>query len=519
MTWPDFDAILNTCRRTISKEEEDLCREKFEELYVYACENGDIPDEKWYQLGFPADRNENGEDVFREVGISRENHQRAKNLSHLVEQGKRREKKDKLERVRVEKRSREELAVNKILDDNMKCCRALLRFTLPPEVDCCLVLNELPLLVFEKNATAPQLLAFIKARTFTKSTADKGQSIKQNKGKASEVVTGQENLVGIAFNLRSNNLTLKPTQHIEIVEATPPISIHPIRFQNVQEQNIPLASTYLENHVWLEMLPLNIHGVIRREATEMSAIKKEYANNIHQLMLPRFERLVSLRVEKEKQDHWCLAFQRRNLPRFASMATFFDMMQRNLSRVNENSCLLRHPHGVFLPVAENIRLEGAYGHYFKEECEWVRAGKAAGTDTSTPPADFINRNGQHLTAALRSEVTAEKSFYTYFPSMRNPHNIDGIRRGYFEDLEQYSLLAFDRNGHVDELIKVEGGIFDWGDDIQKISSLSFYGSKTLREKQLVVISYFYEMCFDICIAPDSNVSQSTGWEAVGLRKF
>ena len=83
--WPDFNAILKTCRRTISKEEEKLCKDKFAELYKYACEYGNIPDEKWYQLGFPVDKNSKGEDVLRNVGISCENHQRAKHLSHLVE--------------------------------------------------------------------------------------------------------------------------------------------------------------------------------------------------------------------------------------------------------------------------------------------------------------------------------------------------------------------------------------------------------------------------------------------------
>ena len=137
------------------------------------------------------------------------------------------------------------------------------------------------------------------------------------------MVTGQENLIGVAFNLRKNELTLKPIQHTEIIEATPQVLIHPIRIQNIEEVLIPPASTYLKNPALLSMLTLNVHRVIRREAIVMSAEKKEYGNNVHRLMLPRFERLVFLRVEKEKQDHWCIKFQRRNLPRFASMATFF----------------------------------------------------------------------------------------------------------------------------------------------------------------------------------------------------
>ena len=163
-------------------------------------------------------------------------------------------------------------------------------------------------------------------------------------------------------------------------------------------------------------------------------------------------------------------------------SNFLKMMLKNFLCVNENSCLLRHLHGFFLLVDENKKLEGAYGHYFREEYEWFRAGKAAGTDKSNPPADLLSQNAKHASAALRSEVTVEKSFYTYFPSEKNLHNTEGIRHGHFVDLDQYSLLAFDRNGHVDEHVKVEGGIFDGGDNISKINSLSFYGSKTFLSK-------------------------------------
>ena len=71
----------------------------------------------------------------------------------------------------------------------------------------------------------------------------------------------------------------------------------------------------------------------------------------------------------------------------------------------------------------------------------VCAGKTGGTDTSNPSADFVNRNAQHASTALQSEVTVDKSFYTYFPSIKNLHNAEGIRRGNFKDLEQLYYLA------------------------------------------------------------------------------
>ena len=140
---------------------------------------------------------------YRNVGISRKSHQRAKKMSHQVEKEKRRERKDFLEKVRVEKQSREELAVQKKSTKDKKCCSILLRFTLPPNAGCCdidipVMLKSLPLLSFE-NVTASLLLSFIKSWTFTKSTANKGQAIKLKKGKSYEVVLGQENLISMAF--------------------------------------------------------------------------------------------------------------------------------------------------------------------------------------------------------------------------------------------------------------------------------------------------------------------------------
>ena len=70
MAWPDCNSIIATFCRKFSKEEEELCEENFEELYVYVCKNGNIPDKKWYELGFTAHKNADGGDFYRNIGIS-----------------------------------------------------------------------------------------------------------------------------------------------------------------------------------------------------------------------------------------------------------------------------------------------------------------------------------------------------------------------------------------------------------------------------------------------------------------
>ena len=121
----------------------------------------------------------------------------------------------------MEKQSREEL-LQKDLTEDRKCCIILLRFTLPSKTDYCdidilAMIESLPVLSFE-NTTDPLLLSFIKSQTFTKSTANKGQVVMLKKEKASEVLIVQENLIGMAFFLRSTKLTLT-VQRTEIVEA------------------------------------------------------------------------------------------------------------------------------------------------------------------------------------------------------------------------------------------------------------------------------------------------------------
>ena len=77
-------------------------------------------------------------------------------------------------------------------------------------------------------------------------------------------------------------------------------------------------------------------------------VTKKTSNKYSLVDITAVQEVNFLRVEKEKQDHYCLAFQKRNLPRFASLANFFDMIQKHISCVNKNSCLLRLSHEVFL---------------------------------------------------------------------------------------------------------------------------------------------------------------------------
>jgi hypothetical protein len=89
-------------------------------------------------------------------------------------------------------------------------------------------------------------------------------------------------------------------------------------------------------------------------------------------------------------------------------------------------------------------------------------------------------------------------------------------RGYFEDLEIHCGMGFDRKEDVSPLCLADSD-----------KSLFAWSKKTLEElrkkdgdqsdKQLVAISYLWELCDSLLMARADNVSESPGFESMGLR--
>ena len=66
------------------------------------------------------------------------------------------------------------------------------------------------------------------------------------------------------------------------------------------------------------------------------------------------------------------------------------------------------------------------------------------------------------------------------------------------------------------MTSVEEGesLFDWSIFIKQLDKCNVRGANTLREKQLTVVGYFFEMGYDICLAPGRNVSNNPGFESI-----
>ena len=107
------------------------------------------------------------------------------------------------------------------------------------------------------------------------------------------------------------------------------------------------------------------------------------------------------------------------------------------------------------------------------------------------------------------------NFYMSFPAKTAEYS-DARRRGFFCQLEQYCGLAFvpacalhihERDG--------ERALFVWEDKhVQRLKQIRFNGipDADIISRQLHFVGYLCELAYDLCLAPDMNVSRSPGFE-------
>jgi hypothetical protein len=82
MAFPDYDALLATCRKCPTDAEYKLTEESFPQLIQYQFEKGHIPEMVLEDLGFPKDRDLDEKEVRHDATITQEARQRAKCLTH-----------------------------------------------------------------------------------------------------------------------------------------------------------------------------------------------------------------------------------------------------------------------------------------------------------------------------------------------------------------------------------------------------------------------------------------------------
>ena len=402
---------------------------------------------------------------------------------------------------------------------------------------------DLPINVFKKP-TVPELTAFKHVRTFGTGTIPRGKShlIPGKKGKLEEALRGEVNLILSCYEDREKPIILpRPITdddgnvYISEDEVSDGEESAGGQESNGGEQiteriaNTSAPSSFLSSASYLELAQKNIRGVINIELSSVDENMKQRADVIGSILHRRLSKHIQKIDDITKHSHPALLFTRDNLNRWVALLCFYDQAKMSPSKATsscENFCLLKHPaNGGFVAVLD-ISLEGSYLYYFRNECRWIRSGKAVGSDHSQPINGLVRRDaiGHFRKASTASLAVDSECFYTLYQTRDNPIQLPN-KKGYYEDVDQYCGLSFIRSKNIDGLINTTPlqdirsdvpveALFDWSVYIKHLDKSNVQSVQTIKEKQLIVLGYFFELCYDICLAEKHNVSNNLGFEAI-----
>ena len=241
------------------------------------------------------------------------------------------------------------------------------------------------------------------------------------------------------------------------------------------------------------------------------------ADKLVPLMMQRLNSLVSIRVDEKCHKHITLAFVRDNLP---SVAAQMCLVGHVVSSVETSPCddrlLVLPSRSTFLKINDALgKLEGCYLCYDREKDKWIRTGFARGLSTC-----LGSRIKKHQQNSLSMTEMRKSRFYRYYPSMNAAYNFGRIRNGYFEDLDMYCAMAFDLR-NVYQICSVDGddSLFVWSKQVMDFLEKKAKSTDVpLRRMQTTAaVAYLWEICYDLMLAKNDNMSDSPGFEGLGLR--
>jgi hypothetical protein len=217
-----------------------------------------------------------------------------------------------------------------------------------------------------------------------------------------------------------------------------------------------------------------------------------------------------------------------NLSRVAAIAVLANQVRNEPDTIDENACLLQYPtegvdNKLLVIVNDLLKAEGCYLYYGKIEHEWRRSGKVS-------DRGFGDRHKDHWKNAKNSgssTSTKQSKLYTEYPSKGSNLVRLGVAsgkkcwKGYFEDLVLYCGIGFDCSRTVSGLFETDEGkgIFSWEEMVMDCLAGSTKLGDTMRDRQLCMVAYLFELGYNLMISPKFNLSRMPGFEAAGLIPF
>ena len=182
--------------------------------------------------------------------------------------------------------------------------------------------------------------------------------------------------------------------------------------------------------------------------------------------------------------------------------------------MDHNQCLLASIENFSKAIGQEGKLEGCYLYYDSNNQEWIRSGKAVGSN-------FGRRHSQHQASSMLNSSDSRKSkFYNSYPSRAVVLHDSGSKKGDFENLQMMVGISYNKllKGKLTHDFETQKGIFHFStEDNKKIAAINFAGNPRLQTKQLHMLGYLWELAYDLSLAPTSNISGNPGFEtALGI---
>lgn len=527
--FPDLEVMLDTCKDPNAPKE--LVYQHFGTLYKEVFDTGMISEGTFERLGFPKDCYEDGTACSRDATIAQECRQRAKSLSHKVQQ----ELRNKHLNRAVEQKKREAniewSAEQQICDDNRDAEKTLFK-AMGLQLNSRRRALENAKEEHFKKLSVSALRAFIHVRKWTTAKPDKDWKWPNKKVKND----GDMNLVDLAYKLRTTYslkmLSSSRPRRIDDDTAVnlappPPPTIEILTRHSIDDS--VLSSKFLQNADWVNTVKKSVKGAFFLE--DVDKYLMDQADDLSRLLIQRLKIHIDNKVNQGLENHYSLTWFGKNIPQLAAMLVMSEQVKEEPDLVKSSASLLKPPlptsqRGKFMQAKGGIlKYEGSYLHYDGKNRKWIRSGKVSGRSMGY-------RLEEHKTEAQkiggRGSLKKSSQLYSRYPSNNSPmaknfedNNVSPGWDGHYEDLQVFAGFCYNRN-ETDQFKGLEGlldeknGIFLWDrTTLERLEKNKKLGS-CIENKKLTMIAYLFELGYDLMLATDSNVSMSPGFEQAGL---
>ena len=373
-----------------------------------------------------------------------------------------------------------------------------------------------------KQATAPQLKAFIHVRKYDTYARPVGSEKWPNKGSLEDaeadppvncLLTQANNVKELPIKLMARSQQ-RTTNANEIDSPDETSQVHHQAdvwtvYTNTHDE-FGIASDILKSDNFLSDINLcfNSTGNIS-VATEINSEMANLADTLQARLIARLAVHVQQRLPPTKHNHWCLLWFKKNIPIVSATMVVLNHVKFDLTCLGGNDCLLSIQNNFRFASNSEGDLEGCYLYFDRNQSVWVRSGKVTGRS-------FTTRHDEHKKASKNEH---ESQFYAWFPSNDGSGLTSNIeRRGWFENLDQNVAVGIDRT--VDGVMRLltadrdtEQGFLRFENEFKnKIEKVSFNGARNIQDKQMHMVAYLFELAYDIALGSTNNASTSPGFE-------